>query len=89
MRMTNPPFSQQRPGERLFETVAERIAVGDALYERLQRDDPELRRAVERLEFEDGTRDMGITLEEWKRRAHRRSERLSKVRAEIRAAGLI
>ena len=89
VRTTNPRVFQRRPGERLFETVAERRVVADALYDALRRDDPELLRAVERVEFEDGTRDMGITLEEWKARSHRRSERLTEVRAEMQRAGLI
>ena len=33
--------------------------------------------------------DHGITLEEWKRRSHARSERVSRVRGEMRDAGLI
>jgi hypothetical protein len=69
--------------------MAERRAVADALYDALRRDDPELLRAVERLLFEDSTRRFGITLEEWKVRSHRRSKRISKVRAEMRRAGLI
>ena len=55
----------------------------------LRQDDPELRRAVERLLSEDVTRDDGITLEEWKRRSVCRSERVSRVRAEMRRAGLV
>lgn len=89
VRTTNGRVCERRPGQRLFETVAERLAVADALYDALRRDDPELLRAVERLLFEDGTRDFGITLEEWKVRSHCRSERTSKVRAEMQRAGLI
>jgi len=41
------------------------------------------------LEFEEDQCDMGITLEEWKIRSHRRTRRISKVRAEMQRAGLI
>jgi len=89
VRTTNGRDCERRPGQRLFESLAERAAVRDALFDALRRDDPGLSRAVERLLFEDGTRDWGITLEEWKVRSHRRSERLSTVRAEMRRAALI
>lgn len=89
VRITNPRFSERRPDERLFGSMEERQAVSDALYDALRCDDPELLRAVERLLFEDGTRDYGITLEEWKIRSVCRRKRVSKVRAEMRAAGLI
>jgi hypothetical protein len=89
VRTTNPRISERRPGERLFESIEERQAVSRVMYDALRRDDPELLHAVERLLFEDRTRDTGIALEEWKRRSHRRSERRSKVRAEMREAGLI
>jgi hypothetical protein len=69
--------------------MADRQAVADGLYDALRRDDPELLRAVERLLFEDSIREYGITLEEWKRRSHCRSERVSRVRAEMRRAGLV
>ena len=89
VRITNPRFCERRPGERLFESMEERQAVADDLYEALRQDDPELLRAVERLLFEDMTRDFGVTLEEWKRRSVCRSERVSRVRAEMRRAGLM
>jgi hypothetical protein len=89
VRITNPRFCERRPGERLFKSMAERHAVGEALYDALRRNDPELLRAVNRLLFEDSIRDCGITLEEWKVRSARRSARVSRVRAEMRAAGLI
>ena len=89
VRITNPRVCERRPGERLFESMEARQAVADALYDALRRNDPELLRAVERLLFEDSTRDYGITLEEWKRRSVCRSERISRVRAEVQRAGLI
>jgi hypothetical protein len=89
VRTTNPRVRERRPGQRLFDTCAERRAVGDALYEKLRREDPELLRAAERLQFEDGAREMGIMLEGWKIRWHRRSERISQVRAEMQRMGLI
>ena len=89
VRITNPRVCERRPGERLFGSMAERQAVADALYDALRRDDPELLRAVHRLLFEDSTRDFGITLEQWKVRAHHRSERISRVRAEMRRAELV
>ena len=76
-------------GQRLFESAAERVAVADALYDALRGDDPELYRAVDRLQFENFACDIGITLEERKVRSHRRSERVSRVRAEMQRAGLI
>jgi hypothetical protein len=89
VRTTNPRVCERRPGERLFESMAERRVVRDALHDALCQDDPELLHAVERLRFEGFTRDMGITIEEWRIRSQRRGERLSQVRAEMRAAGLI
>lgn len=89
VRTTNPRVFQRRPGERLFDTVAERKVVADALYDALRRDDPELLLAVERVQFEDRARDTGITLEMWKSRSHRRSERLTEVRAEMQRTGRI
>jgi hypothetical protein len=89
VRITNPRFCERRPGERLFESMEARQAVADALHDALRRNDPELLRAVDRLLFEDSTREYGTTLEEWKRRSVCRSARVSKVRAEMRAAGLI
>ena len=89
VRMTNPRFCERRPDERLFKNVQERLAVADALYDALRKEDLELLRAVERLRFEDSTREYGITLEEWKRRSACRSARVSKVRAEMQGAGLI
>ena len=89
VRTTNPCVSERRQGERLFETLEERKAVADALYDKLRKDDPELYLAVERVEFEDGARDIGITLDEWKVQSARRSARVSKVRAELRESGLL
>ncbi len=89
VRTTNPRVCERRPGERLFDTGAERKAVGDALFEKLRTEDPELLCAVERVQFEDRARDMGITLEAWKSRSHRLSQRISRVRAEMQRAGLI
>jgi hypothetical protein len=89
VRITNPRYGERRPGERLFENMAERQAVADALCDALRRDDPELFCAVERLVFEGFVRGTGITLEEWKRRSVCRSERVSRVRAEMRRAGLV
>lgn len=89
VRITNPRLCERRPHEQLLGSMEERQAVSDALYDALRRDDPELLRAVERLLFEDSTRDYGITLEEWKSRSVCRGERVSNVRAEMRAAGLI
>ena len=89
VRTTNPRVFQRRPGERLFNTVAERQVVRDALFDALRFSDPELLRAVERAQFEDSTRDTGITLEMWKARAHRRSERLTEVRAEMLRTGRV
>jgi hypothetical protein len=89
VRITNGRVCERRPGQRLFATVAEREAVADALRDALRRKDPELYCAVERLQFEDGTRDIRITLKEWKVRSARRSKHISKVRAEMQRAGLI
>jgi len=89
VRTTNPRVCERHLGEQLFESMAERLIVRDALHDALRQDDPELLRAVERLRFEDFTRDMGITIEEWKIRSQRRGARISKVRVEMRAAGLI
>jgi hypothetical protein len=89
VRITNGRVCERRPGQRLFASVAEREAVADGLRDTLRRDDPELYGAVERLQFEDGTRDIGITLKEWKVRSARRSKHISKVRAEMQRAGLI
>ena len=89
VRSTNPRVFQRRPGERLFNTVAERQVVSDALFDALRLSDPELLRAVERVQFEGSTRDTGITLEVWKARAHRRSERLTEVRAEMLRTGRV
>ena len=88
VRITNPRFCDRRPDERLL-SMEERQAVADALYDALRRDDPQLLRAVERLLFEDSTRDYDITLEGWKRRSVCRSARVSRVRAQMRRAGLI
>ena len=89
VRITNPRMCERRPGERLFATIGERLAVAHALRDAARKADPELYRAVERLEFEDRTRAFGITLAEWKARVARESTRISKVRAEMRRAGLI
>jgi hypothetical protein len=69
--------------------MAEREAVADALRDALRRKDPELYCAVERLQFEGGTRDIGITLKEWKVQSARRSKHISKVRGAMQRAGLI
>lgn len=88
VRTTNGRVSERRPGHRYI-SIAESFALCNAQHEALRTADPELHRAVERLTFEDVTRDSGITLEEWKVRSARRSKRISKVRAEMRHAGLI
>jgi hypothetical protein len=88
VRITNPRFCDRRPDEPLL-SMEQRQAVADALYDALRRDDPELLNAVYRLLFEDSTREYGITLEEWKRRSVCRSERVARVRAEMRRAGLV
>ena len=89
VRITNPRYSERLPGARLFNSMEERQAVADAMYDELRENDPELLRAVERLLFEDSTRDYAITLEEWKRRSAYRSARVSRVRVEMRATGRI
>ena len=89
VRITNPRVCERRPGERLFASIGERLAVADSLRDALRKADPELYRAVERLEFEDGARAFGITLAEWKARVARESTRISKVRAKMQRAGLI
>ena len=86
--MTNGRVCERRPGQKLL-SVAEGMAIADALQAALRRDDPELNRVVERLEWEDGTRDLGTTIEEWKIRSHRRSIRIAKVRAEMQREGLV
>lgn len=88
VRTSNGRVCERRPGQRLL-TVHKKIAMSDAMRETLRRDDPELHRAVERLVFEDVTRDTGISLEEWKARAQRWSKRISRVRAEMQRAGPI
>ena len=55
----------------------------------LSRTDPELHRAVERVTFENVTRDLEISMDQWRKRSHRRSQHLSKVRARMQRAGLI
>jgi hypothetical protein len=72
-----------------FNVVDQRFDAIDQRFDAVDQEDPELLRAVERLLFEDFVRGMGITLEEWKIRSHRRSERISKVRAEMQRAGLV
>ena len=89
VRISNPPITDRRPGERLFATIGERFEVADALRGILRKADPELYRAVQRIEFEDSNRSVGLTISEWKAQVARKWTRLSKVRAEMRRAGLI
>jgi hypothetical protein len=46
VRTTNPRVCERRPGQRLFDTCAERRAVGGALYQKLRSEDPEDRSGV-------------------------------------------
>jgi hypothetical protein len=88
VRVTNGRVCERRPGHRHI-SFAESQAVWLAQREELRKTDLELFRGVRRLEFEEDQCDMGITLEEWKIRSHRRTRRISKVRAEMQRAGLI
>lgn len=88
VRVTNGRVCERRPGHRHI-SFAESQALWLAQLDELRKIDPELCRAVSRLEFEETVRDIGITLEVWKIRSHRRSRRISKVRAEMQRAGLI
>jgi hypothetical protein len=73
----------------LFATIGERLEVANALRDALGKADPELYGAVERIEFEERNRAVGLTMTEWTTRVGRKWKRLSKVRAELRRAGLI
>jgi hypothetical protein len=88
VRTTNGRVSERRPDHRYI-SIAESFALCNAQHEALRAADPELHRAVERLIFENGMRDIDITIEEWKVRSARRSRRISKVRAEMQRAGLV
>lgn len=84
----NGRVCERRPGQRLH-TVTEMIAMMEVFDRALRQRDPELYGAVQRLRFEEGARAIGITLEEWKRRAHRHSQRTASVRADMVRAGVI
>jgi len=88
VRVTNGRVCERRPGHRHI-SFAESQALWLAQRDELRKTDSELYRVVGRLEFEEDVRDIGITLEEWKVRSHRRSKRISKVRAEMQRAGQI
>ena len=45
--------------------------------------DPALFKAVQEVMWDNNIADLGITMEEWRKRALRRAERLAKVRASL------
>lgn len=88
VRCTNGSLSERRPDQRYL-TMKESQALRIASLEKLSKTDPELHRAVSRMSFETATRDLGITMDLWRKRAYRRALHISKVRAEMQRAGLI
>jgi hypothetical protein len=88
VRCTNGRMCERRPDHRHI-SFTESSARWHTSYEELRQADSELHRAVVRLTFEDVTRDLGITMYQWRRRAPRELLRISKVRAEMQRAGLI
>jgi lipopolysaccharide biosynthesis protein len=83
VRCSNGSVWERRPDHRYISIEASEVLWMASLDE-LSRTDPELHRAVERVIFENVTRDLGITVDEWRKRSHRRSQRISKLRAEMR-----
>jgi hypothetical protein len=83
----NPRRSHARPGEGSM-SLAESRAIWAEARERLHQCDPELARAVERLEWEKRSRDVAGTLDEWKVRVMREAPRLDRLRAEMRQFGV-
>ena len=82
----NPSRSQQRPGDGWI-PFDETWAIQFEARDRLRQRDPELARAVERLQWERNRRDVGGTLDEWKVRVMRERPRLNRLRAEMRRYG--
>jgi len=88
VRCTNGRMHERRPNHRHI-SFTESAAMWRTSYEELRLADPELHRAVVRLTFEDVTRRLGITMDQWRRRAHRDVLHISKVRAEMQRNGLV
>jgi hypothetical protein len=87
---SNAPISERRPGDRLLDTMAQRIAISEQAHNRLLTSDPELYRAVRRAEWEHSRR--FVTYEAWTSWRARYGEqyrrRIAKLRAEMRGWGL-
>lgn len=71
------------PGQRLF-MPSEMSEICDIAFAELEVRDPELYKALRHVMFWDNIADHGISLDEWKRRATKRTARLAKIRATMR-----
>ena len=71
------------PGQRYF-MPSETFEIADRAMLELEARDPELYMAVHYVMFWDDMADLGIPLDEWKRRALKRADHLAKIRASMR-----
>jgi hypothetical protein len=88
VRCSNGCVWERRPDHRYI-SIKDGEILWSATLDALSRTDPELHRAVERVIFENVTRDLGISMDQWRQRSHRRSKHISKVRARMQRACLI
>ena len=80
---TNPGVSERQPGDGWL-THGEKKLIWALAHEQLRDSDPDLYRAVQRIEWEDSVRNQGITVREWRIRCARRWPLLKRLRAGLR-----
>lgn len=81
-RRTNGLPRERRPGQRHI-MPSEASKMFEAALAELSPRDPALFKAVQEVMWDNNIADLGITMEEWRKRALRRAERLAKVRASL------
>jgi hypothetical protein len=81
---TNPGASERQPGDGWL-TLEEKKRISDLAHEQLRESDPDLYRAVERLEWEARILFQDLTIKEWQINCARRWPLLKRLRAGLRA----
>ena len=84
---TNPGVSERQPGDGWL-TIEDKKLIWDIAHAQLRESDPDLYRAVQRVEWDDSVRNQGVTVKQWRIRCARRWPRLKRLRAALRGAEL-
>jgi len=82
---TDPGVSERQPGDGWL-TFEDKRRIWDLAQAQLRESDPDLYRAVQRVEWDDSVRNRGVTVKQWQIRCARRWPLLKRLRAGLRRA---